>query len=250
MRRGFEEAVEKMKGTEEKVSASTAEQDREAGSGKPAAPEAGCEPAAPVRASVFKLFLTFFRIGLFTFGGGYAMISIIDDTCVDKNGWITPDEMLDMTVVAESTPGPIAINCATYVGHKQKGLPGALAATLGVVLPSFIIILLISFFLDRFLEITWVANAFRGIKLAVGILIADAGIKLIKKLKKSAVTVTVLVLACAVMLVSEILSAHISSIIMLLAAAVIGVAVYLICGAPADKDSAGPADGTGKGGAA
>ena len=187
----------------------------------------GAPQAAP---SIVRLFLTFFRIGLFTFGGGYAMLSIIDDTCVDKNGWITPEEMLDMTVVAESTPGPIAINCATYVGRRQRGLAGALAATFGVVLPSFVIILAISFFLERFLEIGWVASAFRGIKLAVGILIADAGIKLIKKAGRSALTVTVLVVATAVMLVSEIFSMHIPSIVMLLAAAAVGIAVFLIRG--------------------
>ena len=86
------------------------------------------------------LFLTFFKIGLFTFGGGYAMISIIEDTCVRKKKWITDEEMINMTVIAESTPGPIAINCSTYIGYKQKGLLGAVAATLGVILPSFIII--------------------------------------------------------------------------------------------------------------
>ena len=89
------------------------------------------------------LFMTFFRIGLFTFGGGYAMIPLIENACVSKKEWITHDEMMDITVIAESTPGPIAINCATYVGMKQKGLLGAIAATFGVILPSFIIILLI-----------------------------------------------------------------------------------------------------------
>ena len=101
--------------------------------------------AAEEKSTIPELFLTFFRIGLFTFGGGYAMISILDDTCVSRKKWITSDEMLDMTVVAESTPGPVAINCATYVGYRRRGLAGAVAATLGVVLPSFFIILLISF---------------------------------------------------------------------------------------------------------
>lgn len=90
------------------------------------------------------LFLTFAKIGLFTFGGGYAMISLIDRSCVEKKRWISHDEMMDITVLAESTPGPIAINCATYVGYKQKGLAGAVAATVGMVLPSFCIILLIA----------------------------------------------------------------------------------------------------------
>ena len=115
------------------------------------------------------LFLTFAKIGLFTFGGGYAMISLIENSCVEKKQWITHDEMMNVTVIAESTPGPIAINCATFVGYKQKGLTRAIAATIGMVLPSFCIIFLISMFLDNFLEITWIAHAFMGIKIAVGL---------------------------------------------------------------------------------
>ena len=86
------------------------------------------------------LFLTFAKVGLFTFGGGYAMLSVIEDICVEKKQWITHDEMMNVTVIAESTPGPIAINCATFVGQKKAGLKGALAATLGVILPSFLVI--------------------------------------------------------------------------------------------------------------
>jgi len=182
------------------------------------------------KSTIPELFLTFFRIGLFTFGGGYAMISIIDDTCVSRKKWITSDEMLDMTVVAESTPGPVAINCATYVGYRRRGLAGAVAATLGVVLPSFFIILLISFFLNRFLEIKWVAGAFRGIRLAVGIIIADAGIKLIKKINMKPLAVVILVCAAALMLVSEFLSLHIPTFVMLAGAAVVGIAVAAVAG--------------------
>ena len=112
------------------------------------------------------LFLTFAKVGLFTFGGGYAMIALIENTCVEKKQWITHDEMMNITVIAESTPGPIAINCATYVGYKQKGFAGALTATIGMILPSFCIIFAISKFLDHFLEITWIAHAFQGIKIA------------------------------------------------------------------------------------
>ena len=158
------------------------------------------------------------------------MISIIDDTCVSRKKWITSDEMLDMTVVAESTPGPVAINCATYVGYRRRGLAGAVAATLGVVLPSFFIILLISFFLNRFLEIKWVAGAFRGIRLAVGIIIADAGIKLIKKINMKPLAVVILVCAAALMLVSEFLSLHIPTFVMLAGAAVVGIAVAAVAG--------------------
>lgn len=104
------------------------------------------------------LFLTFAKIGCFTFGGGYAMISLIEDACVEKKKWITYDDMMDMTVIAESTPGPIAINCATFVGYRQYGLKGAAAATIGMVLPSFLIIFFISHFLDHFLEIGWITD--------------------------------------------------------------------------------------------
>ena len=98
---------------------------------------------------IFDLFLSFAKIGLFTFGGGYAMIALIENTCVEKKQWITLDEMMNITVIAESTPGPIAINCATYVGYKQKGFAGALAATIGMVLPSFCIIFAISRFMNH-----------------------------------------------------------------------------------------------------
>ena len=113
---------------------------------------------------LFELFFTFAKIGLFTFGGGYAMISLIENICVENKKWITHDEMMTVAVIAESTPGPIAINCATYVGYKKGKLQGAIAATLGVVLPSFIIIYLISRFLDHFLEITWVFGQVFGTK--------------------------------------------------------------------------------------
>ena len=135
------------------------------------------------------LFLTFANIGLFTFGGGYAMISLIENACVERKHWITHDDMMNITVIAESTPGPIAVNCATFVGYRQKGLPGALAATLGLILPSFVIIYAVSLFLDSFLEITWIASAFRGIRIAVGILIVDAVVNMIRKMKKKAASV-------------------------------------------------------------
>jgi chromate transport protein ChrA len=98
------------------------------------------------------LFLTFAKIGAFTFGGGYAMLSVISDNCVEKKKWITADDMMNITVIAETTPGPISVNCATFTGYRQKGVLGAIAATAGLVLPSFIVIFLISLFLDKFLE--------------------------------------------------------------------------------------------------
>ena len=177
-----------------------------------------------------ELFLAFAKIGLFTFGGGYAMISLIEHACVEQKRWITHDEMMNVTVIAESTPGPIAINCATYVGYKQGGMPGAAAATVGMVLPSFCIIFLISRFLDNFLEIAWIAHAFRGIKLAVGILIIDAAVKMIKKMQKKALPLTIMSCAFAAMLLIDIFALRISSIALMLAAAVISLVIFLIKG--------------------
>ena len=130
------------------------------------------------------LFLTFAKIGVFTFGGGYAMISVIENNCVDRKKWITHDEMMDVTVMAESTPGPIAINMATFVGYKQAGLMGAVAATIGIVLPSFLIIFFLSSVLEALLKYPLVQNLFRGIRVAVPILILDAGFNMVRKMKK------------------------------------------------------------------
>ncbi len=177
---------------------------------------------------LIELFLTFFKIGLFTFGGGYAMIPLIERTCVDKKEWITHDEMMNITVIAESTPGPIAVNCATYVGLKKRGIAGSVAATFGVILPSFLIILLISFFLDRFLEIKWVASAFRGIKAAVGIVIVDAGIRMISKMKKEALPMIILSVSFTAMMLINIFAVRISTVVLMLTAAAVGLAVYLV----------------------
>ena len=174
------------------------------------------------------LFLTFAKIGLFTFGGGYAMISLIEDSCVEKKQWITHDEMMNVTVIAESTPGPIAINCATFVGYKKKGLAGAVAATVGMVLPSFCIIFFVSMFLDNFLEITWIAHAFKGIKIAVGILILDAAIKMIGKMQKKAVPLTIMCCAFIAMLLIDIFALQVSSITLMLIAAIISLAIFLM----------------------
>ena len=174
------------------------------------------------------LFFTFSRIGLFTFGGGYAMISVIDHTCVEKKKWISHEELVEMTVIAESTPGPIAINCATFTGHKIAGIPGAIAATLGMVIPSFLIIYLISMFLENFLELSLVANAFRGIKIAVGLLILDAGVNMAKKAKKTPMTRAIIPSAALAMLAIHVLSWNISPISLMLTAAVISLAVFAL----------------------
>ena len=176
------------------------------------------------------LFLTFARIGLFTFGGGYAMIALIEDACVEKKKWITHDEMMNVTVIAESTPGPIAINAATFVGCKQAGILGAVIATFGMVLPSFVIILAIASLLDHFLEIVWIANAFRGIKIAVGFLILDAGFTMIKKMPKKKLPRTIMICAFAVMFAVNLFAIRFSSIALMLIAAAVSLALDLTKG--------------------
>lgn len=185
------------------------------------------------------LLLTFMKIGLFTFGGGYAMISLIENNCVEKKKWITHDDMMNVTVIAESTPGPIAINCATFVGYRQAGLIGSLIATLGIVLPSFIVIYVISMFLDNFLEITIIANAFRGIKIAVGILILDAAITMIKKMHKKFLPRTIMACSFIVMLLVNIFSWNFSSISLMLIAAVISLVVFVTSNPSEQKGGAG-----------
>ena len=184
---------------------------------------------------IVSLFLTFAKIGLFTFGGGYAMIAIIENICVEKKKWITLDEMMDITVIAEATPGPIAINCATFVGYRQKGIWGAISATFGVVLPSFIIIYLISIFLDNFIEIAWIANAFKGIRVAVGILILDAGINMFKKMKKKILSCLIMACSFVAMLLISVFAWNFSSIFLMLIAALVSLVVFIIQGVPSEK---------------
>lgn len=185
------------------------------------------------------LFLTFVKIGLFTFGGGYAMISVIEDNCVERKKWITHDDMMNMTVIAESTPGPIAINCATFTGYKKAGVAGAFVATLGMAVPSFVIIYLISMCMDNFLELTIIANAFKGIKVGVGILILDVGITMIKKMKKKKMQLGIMMCSCVTMLCINIFTWNFSSISLMLIAAVISLVVFIVKGKPEQKGGAG-----------
>ncbi len=176
--------------------------------------------------SLWKLFATFFKIGAFTFGGGYAMISIIENECVSEKKRLTHDEMMDITVVAESTPGPLAINTATFVGYKVGGIMGSVAATGGVVLPSLIIIGIIALFLENFLEITWVASAFKGIRAAVAFLIFGAGWKMFKKMKKKALSVAIFSISLVLMMCANFGLFSVSSILLIFLSAVVGLVIY------------------------
>lgn len=172
------------------------------------------------------LMITFMKIGLFTFGGGYAMISMIEDNCIEKKKWISHDDMMNITVIAESTPGPIAINCATFVGYQQAGFWGSLAATFGIVFPSFVIIFMISMCLDNFLEISVIASAFKGIKIAVGLLILDAAAAMLKKMQKKILPLSIMACSFVFMFLINIFSWNFSSISLMIISATISLVVF------------------------
>ena len=134
---------------------------------------------------LFKLVVTFFKIGILTFGGGYAMLPMLQREVVEKNKWATEEELLNYFAVGQCTPGVIAVNTATFVGYYQKGILGGVLATIGVVLPSLIIITILAMVLSNFAHIEAVQNAFGGIRIAVGAMIAATVVKLIRKNVKS-----------------------------------------------------------------
>ena len=174
------------------------------------------------------LFLTMLKIGLFTFGGGYAMIALLENEFVAKKKWIEKDEFLDLTAIAESTPGPIAINAATYIGYKRAGILGSIVSTLGVCIPSFSIIYAISLFFDAFLSLTWVRCAFKGIQVCVVYLILSAGLKMLKQMKKTAFNIIIIVTTIVCMITFSLFAVEFSTIFYILIGGALGVAVYLL----------------------
>lgn len=177
---------------------------------------------------LLNLFLTFLKIGAFTFGGGYAMLALLEDEFVERKKWIEKQDFLDMIAIAESTPGPVAINSATYIGYKVWGFFGSLLSTLAVVLPSLTIIFIISLFFDRFLAIKWVEYAFRGIQACVIYLILSAGIKTFSSLKKSAFNYIIVFAVIAAMVTLTVFSVNFSSIYIILICGIIGLAAYFL----------------------
>ena len=173
-------------------------------------------------------FLTMLKIGLFTFGGGYAMIALLENEFVEKKKWLEKDEFLDVAAIAESTPGPIAINAATYIGYKNAGIIGSMIATLGICIPSFVIIYAISLFFDAFLSLTLVAYAFKGIQICVVYLILTAGLKMLKQMKKTAFNVIIISMTLICMVVFSLFAVKFSTIFYILLSGVFGVAVYLL----------------------
>ncbi|MCR5491051.1 MAG: chromate transporter [Bacilli bacterium] len=177
---------------------------------------------------LLKLFLVFFKIGLFTFGGGYAMIPLIKEEIVEKRQWISNDELIEIIAIAESTPGPIAINVATYIGYKNKKILGSVFSTLGVVLPSLIIIIALSYIYNAFIENQYVQYAFVGIKCAVAILILKAGIDMIIKAEKKLFFILLFLFSAAMMICIELFSWPISSIFLILFGGIAGIVYYAI----------------------
>ena len=169
------------------------------------------------------LFLTFFKLGAFTFGGGYAMISLIENEVVTKRGWLTRDEMLDIITIAESTPGPIAINMATFVGAKTKGILGAIVATLGLIIPPLVIISVIALVLEQFKEIAVIAYALRGIQAGVVVLILNAFLKFFKGMDKSVMSYIFLATAFLISLLTDF-----GVVYIILIGAVVGVSITFI----------------------
>ena len=174
------------------------------------------------------LFLTMLKIGLFTFGGGYAMIALLENEFVAKKKWIEKDEFLDMAAIAESTPGPIAINAATYIGFKNAGIVGSIIATLGICIPSFVIIYAISLFFDAFLSLTLVAYAFKGIQICVVYLILSAGLKMLKQMKKTAFNIIIILITLICMVVLSLFAVKFSTIFYILISGAFGVVVYFL----------------------
>ena len=170
-----------------------------------------------------QLFWIFFKIGAFTFGGGYAMIPIIQKETVENHKFIKESDILDIVAIAESTPGPIAINSATFVGYQTAGVLGSVCATFGVVLPSFVTILLISFFLRRFMEYNVVRYAFAGIRAGVMALIIKAFVSMYKQCPKGWLSYLIAAAAFGVAVFTDV-----SVLIIIASAAAIGLVTYLV----------------------
>lgn len=175
-----------------------------------------------------KLFFVMLKIGLFTFGGGYAMIALLENEFVSKRRWMQTDEFADMVAIAESTPGPIAINAATYIGYQQNGILGSAVATLGVCIPSFVIIFLISLFFDAFQQIQWVAAAFRGIQIGVVVLILSAGLKMLHQMRKTIYNAVCISLTAACFIICSLFAVNFSSVFYILIGAMIGLGAYFV----------------------
>ncbi len=175
-----------------------------------------------------KLFFTFLKIGAFTFGGGYAMVALLQNEFVEEKKWVTKEEFLDMVAIAESTPGPMAVNSATYIGYRIAGTAGAAAATTAVCIPSFAVIYFISLFFDQFLSLSAVASAFKGIQVCVIYLILSAGLKMLKQLERSAFNTILLAAVVLAMVGFSAAAVSFSSIFYILLSGGAGFLLYAV----------------------
>ena len=174
------------------------------------------------------LFLSMLKIGLFTFGGGYAMIALLENEFVSRKKWLDKDEFLDVAAIAESTPGPIAINASTYIGYKNAGVAGSVVATLGMCIPSFVIIFVISLFFDAFLSLTYVAYAFQGIQVCVVYLILSAGLKMLKQMDRSPFNIIILVSTLVCMVTLSVCAVKFSTVFYILISGAAGIVIDLL----------------------
>lgn len=190
---------------------------------RPRGEKAGAQESETRLSRLLALFTTFFKIGLFTFGGGYAMISLIEHEIGERRRWISLEELEELFAIAESTPGPIAVNSATYVGYRRAGVAGGVCATAGVVLPSFIIIYAISLFFERFMAFTAVANAFRGIQVAVAFLIIRAGWRMLRKMPRRGLEIACCAAGAVMIMLINLAGVRFSTVFLILLGGVAGL---------------------------
>lgn len=188
---------------------------------------------------LLSLFLTFLKIGAFTFGGGYAMIALLESELVSKKKWIGKEEFLNVAAIAESTPGPMAVNSATYIGYQIAGFWGAALATTAVCIPSFVIIFLISLFFNQFLALEYVGYAFRGIQAGVIYLILSAAWRMLKEVERKALPMLLFIGTAAAMILLTVFAVDFSSVYYILICGVIGLAAYGVRRAATRKKEGG-----------
>ena len=176
--------------------------------------------------TLLNLFLTFFKLGIFSIGGGPTMLTLLQGELVEKKGWITNDELMEMTAIAESTPGPIAVNLATYLGYKKGGFFGALLSTLGVIITPFALMFCISLFLENLLSFEAIKYAFMGVKVGVVFLLLKVTFTLVKSLKKDWFGITLLCVVTTAMVLFTIFAINFSAIYFILIGAVLGLLIY------------------------
>ena len=177
---------------------------------------------------VLSLFLSMMKIGCVAFGGGYAIIALLEAEFVTKRKWIEHEEFMDVVAIAESTPGPIALNVATYIGYKLAGFLGATVATMGVCVPSFGVMYLVSLFYEQFMSIRIISAAFKGIQVCMVYLIAAAALRMLKKMKKTVFNKIVYIVACIGMILCSLLDIPVSSVMFIFAAGLTGLAIFFM----------------------